>query len=268
MAARFPQSASSLGWRIKPAYASKVKAICWPAGANSLHVLRDGDTATTVITRTAGSAGFNATDGLITGNVNGASTATYFAVTTLSAFSLTEAGPLHYGISYYGDIFGGFSSDMHAIGAGTPLDSFAGTMQIFGSSYVWHYRLAGGAGGTNTFGGGDNVVAFMSAIWQTDSTDETSRNRLWLNGAELVGARNSSAPTASTNIGTVANPLYLGGTMNGSGNTNAHGEAWWVGVGLTDAEAAAITADPSVMIEEYGGGSSTTPLMTQHFHRR
>lgn len=58
MATRFPQSGSSVAYRIKPAWASKIHAIFWAVAADKVQMLRSGDTASTVITRSAGGASY------------------------------------------------------------------------------------------------------------------------------------------------------------------------------------------------------------------
>lgn len=63
MAARFPQSTTSVAYRIKPAWASKIHVLYWAADADKLHRLRSGDSATTILTRSASGCTFDATNG-------------------------------------------------------------------------------------------------------------------------------------------------------------------------------------------------------------
>ena len=70
MATRFPQSATSVAYRIKAAWADKIHAIWWAAGADSVHALRSGENATTVITRSASGATFDTENGVIVGDIN------------------------------------------------------------------------------------------------------------------------------------------------------------------------------------------------------
>jgi hypothetical protein len=261
MAARFPQSASSLTWRIKPAYAGKILAIYWPASADSVHCLRTGDTATTLITRSASGAGFNA-DGRITGTVGGAG-GVYFSHGVSGGLGVDENDHYVLGCSYYGDIFNGVSGGTWLIGADTFPDSFtnAGSIKVYSSIYTFDISPAGGGGTNNAAGGNDDVRAFISMAMRHDPADGTAKFRFIANGAEVIGARSNPTVSSTNLIGSPGRPLKFGGTYTGTGNTSLDGEAWYVGANLSVAEVEAITADPSTIIE-FVAADTTAPVLT------
>lgn len=248
MAARFPQSASSVAYKIKAAYSSKVLAIYWAATADSVHRLYPEDTATTILTRATSGAGFNATDGRITGTVTG--TGEHFSDSKTGGLGTTESGSLTYIASYYGDLFNGIGQTW-IMGCVAPMDVFANRQSLkVSSSYNISFVRPGGAIGSNAAGGNNNVAAFMVFGMRHVAADPTARYRSWANGAELTGVRSSSAPSSSVTVGDASNALRFGGTAAGTGNTRMEGECWIVATDLSDAEMDAITADPSIVIEE------------------
>lgn len=261
MAARFPQSASSLTWRIKPAYAGKILAIYWPASADSVHCLRTGDTATTLVSRSASGAGIDA-DGRITGTVGGAG-GVYFSHGVSGGLGVDENDHYVLGCSYYGDIFNGVTGGTWLIGAGTYPDSFvnAGAIKVHSSIYTFDISPAGGGGANNAAGGNDDVRAFISMAMRHDPADGTAKFRFVANGAEVVGARSNPTVSATDLIGSTGRPLKFGGTYTGTGNTSLDGECWYVGTNLSVAEVEAITADPSTVIE-YIASDTTAPILT------
>lgn len=261
MAARFPQSASSLTWRIKPAYAGKILAIYWPASADSVHCLRTGDTATTLISRAASGAGINA-DGRITGTVGG-SGGVYFSHGVSGGLGVDENDHYVLGCSYYGDIFNGVSGGTWLIGAGTYPDGSwdAGAIKSQSSIYTFDIGPAGGGGANNAAGGNDNVRAFISMAMRHDPADATAKFRFVANGSEVVGARSNPTATSTALIGSTDRPLKFGGTYTGTGNTSLDGECWYVGTNLTVAEIEAITSDPSTIIE-FVAADTTPPTLT------
>ncbi|CAB4159901.1 Fibronectin type III [uncultured Caudovirales phage] len=247
MAARFPQSGTSLGWRIKPAYSGKVLAIYWPAAADSVHRLYSADTSTTILTRSTSGAGFDATEGLITGDVTGAG-GVYFSDSKTGGLGTTEGDSVTYIASYWGDLFNGVSS-LWCIGAGAPMDAFSNRMALKAASFSFNFHRPGGNIGDNSAGGSNDVQAYMTVGLRHVVADPVQRYRGWANGAELTGIRTTSAPASSVTVGDASNALRFGGTTTGTGNTRMWGECWIVATDLTDAEMDAITADPSIVIE-------------------
>lgn len=269
MAARFPQSATSLAYRIKAAYSAKVLAIYWAATADSVHRLYSADTATTILTRSTSGAGFNATDGRITGAQN----TTFFSDSKTGGLGTTENGSLTYIASYYGDLFNGVAATWF-MGCNTPMDAFNNKQSLRAdSAYSVSFVRSGSAVGNFNCGGGDDVAAYLSAALRHVAADPTARYRAWSNGAEVTGVRSTSAPASSAVVGDASNPLIFGGTALGTGNTKLEGECWIVATDLSDAEMDAITADPSIVIEAYsapapvtgptGAYGLTSPLLTK-----
>ena len=254
MAARFPQSATSVAYRIKSAYSSKVLAIYWAATADSVHRLYSADTASTIITRSTSGAGFNATDGRITGNFGTA----VFEDSKTGGLGTTEDASLTYIAAYYGDLFNG-ASNTWAIGCATPMDAFTNKQSLkVDSSYAVNFVRSGSPLGSNNCGGGDDVAAFMVFGLRHVAADPTARYRAWANGAELTGLRSTSSPSSTAIVGDASNALRFGGTALGTGNTKLEGECWLVATDLSDAEMDAITADPSIVIEV----APATPTIT------
>lgn len=264
MAARFPQSATSIAYRIKPAYAGKVLAIYWPASADAVHRLYPGDNATTILTRSTSGAGFNATEGRITGNVVGAS-GVYFADSRTGGLGTTEDGPLTYIGSYFGDLFNGApAGGVWLFGCGTPMDIFNDRTAAKANSYGIDMVRRGAA--TLTMGSAismaDDVPALCTLAYRLDPSDTTAHHRIWANGAEVTSMRATGVPSSGLTVGATASPFRFGGTMVGSGNTKMEGECWIVGTDLSDAQLSAITADPSIVIEPYSAG--VAPTVTTH----
>lgn len=252
MAARFPQSGTSVAYRIANAYSSKIKALYWAASADSVHRLYSSDTSTTILTRATSGAGFNATDGLITGDVNG-SGGVYFSDSVSGGFGVTEAGPFVYGYGFFGDLFNGASADFWVMGAVAPMDAFRNKAAIYVAGSGDNMPVSGQSPSTSLGGLSDDVAAWETRAFRYDSGDGVATSRGWRNGAEVTGFRTSPTASASNTIGDASNALRFGGSESGTGNTNLHPDCWWVASGLTDAELNAITADPSVMIEVSGG---------------
>lgn len=260
MAARFPQSGASVAYQIKAAYAGKIAAIYWAAGADSVHRLLAGETASVIVTRSASGAGFNSGEGRITGNFN--SPFSDFITGGLG----DEAGNLTYIVSYYGDLFYGVSATW-LIGASAPMDIFDARMAIKADTpYAASFIRPGSSLGTNSLGGNNDVSGWMVAGLRHAPADPTARYRVWANGAEVVGLRSTSAPATTVVVGDSTNPLRFGGTANnatgGAERTEMEGECWIVGLGLSDAEMDAITADPSIVIEAASGADTTPPVIT------
>lgn len=257
MTARFPQSASSVAYRIAAAYASKIYGICWAASADSAHRLHTGDNATTIITRAASGASFDAANGRITGN----SSTLFTDFVSGGIAGLRENSDFTLGAVYFGDQFNGVPDTM-AIGTTAPPDSFNnGSKFLFSGNvcYIGTTTISTGVGGFS-----DNADKAIVFAYRNAQGDATAKQRLWANGAEVTAARTNAAPSSTSLIGDTSRPLYFGGTcQHGSNpNTKLQFEMMFIGSGaLTDAEMAAITADPSVLIEAYVA-DTTAPVMT------
>jgi hypothetical protein len=258
MAARFPLGSSSIGYKIKAAYASKVLAIYWPATANSVHRLYPGDTSTTIITRASGGGGL--TEGRITGT-NVGSAGVYFSDVKSGGLGTTEGGSCTYIASGYGDLFFGIG-DPWIMGCATPMDGFNSRMSIKGETYNMGFVRPGSSIGANNVGGGDDVLGFMGFGLRHVVADPTARYRVWANGSEVTGLRTTTAPASSVTVGDASNPLIFGGSAAGTGNTRFEAECWIVATDLSDTEMADITADPSIVIEAAGGGDTTAPVLS------
>ncbi len=256
MPARFPQSASSLNWRIKPAYSSKILAIYWPATADSVHRLYSADTSTTIITRSTSGASINS-DGLLTGNVTG-SGGVYFSDSKTGGLGTTENGNYTLIASYWGDLFNGVG-DVWAMGCAAPMDVFVNrqSLRTPTGGYTWDFNRAGNTLGSNNAGGADDVLGWMVIGIRQVPADGTARFRAWANGSEITALRSTSSPSSSATVGDASNALRFGGSATGTGNTRAWPECWIVATDLSVAEMDAITADPSIVIEVVSG--DTTP---------
>lgn len=268
MAARFPQSASSVAYQIKAAYSSKILAIYWAASADSVHRLYPGDTATTILTRATSGAGFNATDGRITGTVSGAS-GVYFSDSKSGGLGTTEAGPLTYIASYWGDLFNG-GGNAWLFGNATPMDTFNDHTSAKVSSYSIDLVRKGAVTLTlsSAIGIADDVAAWVVLGYRYDPADGTAQHRLWNNGTELTAQRANGASGISGTIGATATPFIFGGTVAGTGNTKLEGECWIVGKDISDADMAAITANPSIVIELASGGGGGSKTGITYFYQR
>jgi hypothetical protein len=255
MAARFPQSTSSLNWRIKPTYSSKILAIYWPATADSVHRLYSADTSTTLITRSTSGASING-DGLLTGNVTG-SGGVYFSDSKTGGLGTTENGNYTLIASFYGDLFNGVG-DVWAMGCAAPMDTFVNRQSLKASSFTWDFARSGNSLGSNNAGGGDDVLGWMVIGIRQVPSDGTARFRAWANGAEITGLRSSTAPSATATVGDASNALRFGGSATGTGNTRAWPECWIVATDLSVSDMDAITADPSIVIEVVSGATAIT----------
>lgn len=244
MAARFPQSGSSVAYQIAAAYASKIKAVYWAASADSVHALHAGDTATTIVTRSATGAGFNA-DGRITGTNNSVFSDSH-------AFGLNEQSDIVFGCFAYGDMFNGMGANVATlIASKSPPDTFDDGFKLSASGYSIGAKLKGGGGKSAvTAGQGDDVPAFFDIAARRAAADPINTFRVWINGFESTADRVNAAASAGPDAITA---LYFGGSFTGTGNTSIQWEGCFLASGdLTDAELDAITADPTVLIEAAG----------------
>jgi hypothetical protein len=260
MAARFPQSSTSVAYQLTSTYSSKIKALYWAATADSVHRLRPGDTATTILTRSSSSASFNSTDGRISGSFNGTS---YFTDQAASGSYFSAANNdcvLVTGI--YGDIggsgvpnLGGNTTHVAVYGgaySSVPFTTFPGiklasfTVNANNASNVVMTHLTGFSDGSNAL----NTFAFRYL-----AADGTARNRCWRDGAELTAIRDNTAGSGSTSWGDSTNPITFGASYNSSGTNLCEWEFAMVGLGtFTDGELDTITGDPTVLLEATPAG--------------
>ncbi len=268
MAARFPQGTTPLAWRIKPAWASKIHAIYWAASATQAHKLYSNSTSTSVISRAASSAGFNSTDGRITGaNPN----TSLFEDDIEGGFGgLTEGGNYTAGAVAYGDCANGMSNANGLSSFEYPDTYSAGFHIVWGNAAGWNV-----AGGDGSYWGGefaDNALGLMSIGYRVDHDDPIADIRAWINGAETssdkrVVTTNNTGYTAVIGDSTTGpanaenHKLRFGGSNVGTGNTLAEWECCWIGGVLSDADMATITANPADVIEAY---SAAGPTITDH----
>lgn len=258
MAARFPQSTTSVAYRIKPAWASKIHVLYWAADADKLHRLRSGDTATTIITRAASGATFNAAEGLIEGD----NATTLFTDSKAGGYgSLTEQSNYTAGCGYYGDLFNGVTT-VRGIASVEPPNTFQTGIDIKFGTYTVDWQTAGGFGNNNGGAASDDVAGRMVLAMRHDQSDATAKIRAWYNGAELTGNRANGTPSGSDLIGDTGRPLYIGGTWTGTGNAAAHFEFAFLAGALSDADMATITSDPASVIEVAGSPPNAPTIGT------
>lgn len=259
MAARFPQSTTSVAYRIKPAWASKVHAIWWAADADKLHRLKSGDSATTIITRSTSGATFDATNGVI----SGAST-TYFTDAIAGGFGgLQENSNFTFGGAFRGDLFNN-SIDRYVIGSQTPPDTFNNGFRLRPYQYTVDFKVNGGGGNDVAGAASDDVVGMVTIAIRHDQADATAKLRAWLNGAESTGDRTTASPSSTDKIGDsgTGTLVYLGGSQTGAGNTFVHFECAFLCASLSDADMAMITSDPASVIEVAGSPPNAPTIGT------
>lgn len=245
MAARFPQSTAALSYQIKAAWSSKVKVLYWAADADKLHRLRSGDSATTILTRSASGCTYDSTNGVIAGN-----NSTRFTDSIAGGYgSLQEKSNFTFGGCWYGDNFNGGQSGIVGIssnGSYPPSGSFR--LTTIGYELAWYMHSNDGY----SYGGdsSNDVVGYMTIAVRHDQSDATADIRTWYNGSELTAKRVTSATLSSTNLlGDTSRPLYIGDSITATGNTKCHFEFAFLADVLTDAEMATITSDPASLIE-------------------
>lgn len=252
MAARFPVSSSSVSYRIKPSWASKILVMYWPAGADSVHRLRSSDLATTILTRATSGATYDSSTGLIKGT-----STTQFTDSIPGGYGgLREDSDLTCGASYWGDGNDG-TGQFNVLSCRQTYDEYDGFGILF-SVYSPAIRVnnqglftanAGTPGGSFT----DGIQAFYVFAGRTDHNNVTPNDRfkIWANGV-VANSNSSIATTKADLIGDTARPLYFGNTRTGTGTSAQWMEVIWLaGQGMTDADMVAITTDPSVAIEAY-----------------
>lgn len=259
MAARFPQSTTSVAYRIKTAWASKIHAIWWAADADKLHRLKPGDSATTIITRSASGATFDAANGVISG-----SSSTYFTDAIAGGFGgLQENSNFVFGAAFRGDVFNG-ATDRLLIGSQSPPDTFNNGFAIKVASYNEAFNVQGSSG--QDVGGviADDVVGMATLAVRHDQTDATAKLRPWLNGAESTSDRTTASPSSTDKLGDsgTGTLIYLGGSWTGTGNTFVHFECAFLCASLSDADMATITSDPASVIEVAGSPPNAPTIGT------
>ena len=258
MAARFPQSTTSVAYRIKAAWSSKIKVLYWAADADKLHRLRSGDSATTIITRSASGCTFDATNGVIQGNND----TTYFTDSIAGGYgALQENSNFTFGGGCYGDVFNGITAST-IIGSEVPPDVFSGGFRLRPESYSFGFKVEGGGGQDISGAASDDVAGFVTIAVRHDQSDATAKLRPWLNGSESTGDRVAASPTSTSLIGDTGRPLYIGGTWTGSGNTKVQFEFAFLASVLSDADMATITSDPASVIEVAGSPPNAPTIGT------
>jgi hypothetical protein len=260
MAARFPQGTGTLGYKIKAAWASKIHAIYWAVGADTVQRLYSGDTSTTPITRSASGASFDSTNGFITGT----NTTTYFTDGKSGGIGgLKENDNFVFGASYYGDCFSGGHSGNLWIGSQPPPDTFTSGFAIETNSYGPDWVVEGGGGGGRGSGFADDVVGWMTLVVRHNQADPTADIRVWgrtnadASGAEYTDEQSTVSPSSTDLIGSDTRPIYFGGTIAGTGNSSAQFECCFIAAVLSDADMVTLTTNPADVIEVSSGATIT-----------
>lgn len=264
MTARLPQSTTSLAKRIKPAMAGKLLAAVWPAAAaDSFHFLKIGDTATTIITRAASGATYDAT----TGRIKGTST-TYATMSVAGGFGgLMEKDDFSFGANYFGDFYNGSGAAVKTMISGSAPPDVTGTgfaLWAQGYSVKAGTYNSGGAVIAPSAGISNNIAEVMGYGYRTLQADATAKQRGWANGVEYAPLRSNYTNTLTSKIGDTARPVYFGSTFTDAtdSRTTLEFEFAWFGTGaMTDADMVAITTDPSQFIED-APVDTTVPTMT------
>lgn len=247
MAARFPQSTTSVAYQIKAAWSSKIHVLYWAADADKMHRLRSGDTSTTILTRSASGCTFDSTNGVIAGN-----NSTRFTDSIAGGYgALQENSNFTFGGCWYGDFFnGGITSSTVLISSNSSYPP-SGSFYLAGNGYEPKWSLHNGD--SNTAPGtpvSDNVIGYMTLAVRHDQADATADLRTWCNGSEFDTKRVTSvSPTSTSLLGDTGRDLYIGDSKTGTGNTKAHFEFALLAGVLSDAEMATITSDPASVIE-------------------
>ena len=263
MAARFPVSATAVNYQIKAAWSSKIKAIFWPAGEDSLHMLRPGDTTTTLVTRSASGATYNSTEGRIEGTASAP-----FAVEVSGGLGVNEdTAGLCFGASVYGDVFNfAPASGVCAVlgSAGTDPSANNNGLGIFAKAYEFAGKVQNNPQYAITAPMANDVASLVGYAIRHDQSDGTAKFRVWVGenggtGAETTGFRqNPTAPNSSTAIGGTGRPLYVGQTKAVSGNTKVDFESAWLAVSLADADMVTLSTNPADVIEEVSASVTIT----------
>lgn len=251
MAARFPQSGTSVAYQIKAAYAGKIHVLFWAASADSVHRLRPGDTASTIVSRAATGATFNSTDGRISG-ASGNALANHFSDSKTGGYQ-SDADDFTVGFGVWGDLFNsvaGTGSVSNIISCQYD-HTFAPGFSVRVSSSELKVTHKDGGFVANVPNMADSTEALMTVAVRYVAADATAKDRMWVNGAEDTSKRATTAPAGSDlTIGDASRPLIFGYTANDGTNERIEWEfAFFADGTLTDAELATITSDPASVIE-------------------
>lgn len=268
MAARFPQSGSSVAYQIKAAYSSKIKVLYWAASADAVHVLRPGDSATTILTRSATGATFNSTDGRISGS-SGQDAADHFQDYITGGYA-DDDDDFSFGFGVYGDLFNGKPAGAAVIvGADHANIIYPGGFAAHAAyNAINAYHKDG-----DIFGAVPNFAnatyALVTAACRYVAADPIAKSRMWVNGSEDTAKRSAGVPKGTPQTyGTSTRPIYLGWSLDNGEWSVVEWEFAFIGTGgLTDAELDAITADPTVLIEAASSGP-TLPIPTGNLSRQ
>lgn len=242
MAARFPQSTTAVAYQIKAAWASKIKAIYWAADANKVHRLLPGETVSTIITRSATGTTYNSTDG----RIQGTPSALFTDGISGGIGGLKENSNMTFGFSWWGDLFAA-GGKTRMIGSLAPPTGLC--MRADCDTYTIYMSVDGAVGINGGVGIVDDSPALHSHAWRYDAGDATAKLRGWQDGSEVTAFRSSPTTSSTSEIGGTGRPLYFGGSLAASGNTQIEFESAFLAGVLTDAEMVTITSNPSSIIE-------------------
>jgi hypothetical protein len=252
MAARFPQSTTAVAYQIKAAWASKIKAIYWAADANKVHRLLPGETVSTIITRSATGTTYNSTDG----RIQGTPSALFTDGISGGIGGLKENSNMTFGFSWWGDLFAA-GGKTRMIGSLAP--PTGSCMRADCDSYTIYMSVDGAGGINGGVGIADDSPALHSHAWRYDAGDATAKLRGWQDGSEVTAFRSSPTTSSTSEIGGTGRPLYFGGSLAASGNTQIEFESAFLAGVLTDAEMVTITSDPASVIEVAAATITVTP---------
>lgn len=261
MATRFPQGTGTLGYKIKAEWASKIHAIYWAVGADTVQRLYSGDTSTTPITRSASGASFDATNGFITGT----NKTTFFTDGKSGGIGgLKENDNFVFGASYYGDCFSGGHSGNVWIGSYPPPDTFSSGFSIASDEYSLMFTYQGGGGGGRGGEFSDDVAGWMTIGVRHNQADPIADFRVWgrtnasSSAVEFTDERVTSISPSSTDlIGSDTRPIYFGGTVAGTGNSSAQFECCFIAAVLSDADMVTLVTNPADVLEVSSGATIT-----------
>jgi hypothetical protein len=264
MAARFPQSGTSLAWRIKPAWASKIAVLYWAAASDSVHRLRSADSSTNILTRTTTGATFNSTEGRLSGT-SGTTLANHFTDSVSGGYTSSEANDFSFGFGIYGDLFNGATvgTNEWAVILGTDYANMMYPGGFVSRASVSNVEALHKSGG-GIFASIPNFSALSPSLETVASryvaTDPVATTRSWINGSEDTAKRAATGPAGTmVAVGTATNPLVFGNSQNGGAGKIVEWEFAWFGNGtLSDQDMADITANPAILIEATPAGITLT----------
>lgn len=257
MASKFPQSATPIACQIKTAWASKLAAVYWPAGADKLHRIRPGETVTTIVTRATSGAGFNAAEGRITGPFS-----EYFLDSDENGFSgLTENSDLTFGADVFGTTFYGNTPDPTVfIGTKDPSNVYDFGHWLGGEGFGFSYFTRTVSKGLSS---SDVEQSYVLAV-RFKADDPVAKQRGWANGVEISNWNSNLTDNQAGDVGKPPRAIRVGGSSL-SGNVKIEfGGAWFGNGTLTDSDMNAMSSNPGDAIELLGGGGgdSTAPTLS------